>query len=162
MRTYPRSTFADGGFSVAIPDGDSITKASDGVVVHFGDYGDAALLGTPAKNRTPRQVVEDYLKEHFPDASIDYEIPNAMVGYEPGYGEIDDLYPTNPNANFQHERVLVMASIKNGLALIAAANGPFEDIPPRVIGHPSGVNFRVAFWIGYYVNSFTWRGDPER
>ena len=45
------------------------------------------LFGESARGRTPKQVVDETLKDMFPEAIVAYEIPNAMVGYQHGYGE---------------------------------------------------------------------------
>jgi hypothetical protein len=66
---------------------------------------------------TPKQVVTDYIAHRYPTAQSDYEIPNAMVDYEPGYGEVDDFSPDNPNATYKQGRLLVMAAVKMGWRL---------------------------------------------
>jgi hypothetical protein len=46
--------------------------------------------------------------------------------------------------------------VKNGLALVAAAEGPKVKFTPKNSGHPSGVNLMIADALGNSVNSFTW------
>jgi hypothetical protein len=82
-----------------------------------------------------------------------------MVGYEPGYGEVDDFSPDNPYATYKQGRLLVMAAVKNGLALVAAAEGPKEKFTPKNSSHPSGVNLQIANALGNSVNSFTWNEE---
>ena len=36
-------------------------------------------------------MVDELIAETFPDAVIDYELPNATVGYQPGYGVVGDF-----------------------------------------------------------------------
>ncbi|MDA2991841.1 MAG: hypothetical protein O3B27_09825 [Actinomycetota bacterium] len=85
------------------------------------------------------------------------------MGYQPGYGEIGDYWPQNPNARNSRIRILVMVAVKDDLALIASAEGPFREFgPDSGPGHPSGANLQIAEDMGRYVNSFTWRGDPPR
>ena len=158
VHAYPRFTSADGKFSVAYFPSAVVTKQSDGVVLRYPRLfdGEIRLFETPARNRTPLQVVRDYIGDRYPNAQSDYEIPNAMVGYEPGYGEVDDFSPDNPNATYQQGRLLVMAAVKNGLALVAAAEGPKVKFTPRNSDHPSGVNLMIANALGNSVNSFTW------
>jgi hypothetical protein len=86
-----------------------------------------------------------------------------MVGYQQGYGEIDDYWPQGQTALHNRVRILVMVAVKNDLALIASAVGPFREFGPGSgPGLPSGANLEIAADIGQYVNSFTWRGDPPR
>lgn len=102
------------------------------------------------------------LTKRFPDAQVAYEIPNAMVGYEPGYGVIADDWPQNPSSSYTRQRILVMAAVKNDLALIAYATGPYRAFAPNSgPGLPSGANLQIAEDLGKYVNSFRW-DDPAR
>jgi hypothetical protein len=39
-----------------------------------------------------------------------------MVGYERGYGEVDNFIPDNPYAGYTQGRLLVMAAVKHALA----------------------------------------------
>ena len=58
-------------------------------------------------------------------------------------------------------RAVVIAAVKDDLALIAIADGPFRrftrDFGP---GPPSAANLEVAMDMGRYVESFRWKGDP--
>ena len=164
----PRFTAADGSFSVSYPGAETAYASTfdpNGVTLDLraGDGGTLRLFGEPAAGRTPRQIVEDLITNTYPDASVDYEIPNAVVGYQPGFGVVADVFPAGHVAGNSRLRVLVMAAEKNGLALVAAGAGPYHEFSPEFgSGHPSGANFFLAMDMGKYVNSFTWRGDPIR
>jgi hypothetical protein len=164
----PRFNAADGSFSVTYPGPETAYTASfdpDGVTLdlHVGDGGTLHLFGEPAAGRTPRDIAERLLVQSYPNAKVDYEVPNALVGYQPGYGVIADVYPASANSGEARLRVLIMVAVKNDLALVAAAAGPYHEFSPDFgSGHPSGANFFLALDIGKYVNSFMWRGDPVR
>ena len=168
VERLPRFTSASGDFSVAYPSPGSaydITKNSDGVVARFtgGDGGTLQLFGEPAQGRNPQAIAHALLDETYPDAVRDYQIPNAMVGYQLGYGEVADVYPQDASGEYVRLRVLVMVAVKNDLALIAAAIGPYHQFAPDFgTGQPSGANLQLALDMGKYVNSFMWRGDPAR
>ena len=165
VETNPRFTPESGAFSVSYPGEGTAYKATfrpDGVVLDFvaGDTGTLALFGEPARDRTPQQIVTDLLKAKYPDATVAYEIPNASVGYQPGYGVAADAYPQNSTGRYTRLRVLIMVAVKHDYALIAAAVGPYHKFSPDFgTGHPSGANLELAMDMGKYVNSFTWRGD---
>ncbi|KAA0094666.1 zinc ribbon domain-containing protein [Mycolicibacterium sp. P1-18] len=168
VSTNPRFTSDDGQFSVSYPGPETAYDATfepNGVVLDLlaGDGGTLRLFGQPANGQTPRQIADDMLREHYPDATFDYEIPNAFVGYQLGYGEVADDYPADAIGDDERNRILVMVGVKNDYALIAAAAGPFREFTPEFgSGHPSGANFFLALDMAKYVNSFTWRGDPPR
>ncbi|MDT5067158.1 MAG: hypothetical protein QOK02_3313 [Mycobacterium sp.] len=168
IATNPRFTSADGSFSFSYPGPGTAYEATvneNGVVLNFvaGDTGTLVLFGEAARNRTPQQITEDLIQENYPDAEVDYEIPNASVGYQPGYGVVADDYPQDSTGTYTRLRLLVMVAVKNDIALIAAAAGPYHEFSPHFgTGHPSGANLQLAMDMAKYVNSFAWRGDPPR
>jgi hypothetical protein len=159
---------SDGRFSVQYPRAGTayeVTFDSDGVNVEFtaGDTGRMQLFGLPAQGRTSKQIADNLIGEKYPDATTDYEIPNAMVGYQPGYGVVKDAYPQDASGTFTRLRLLVMVAIKKNYALVAAAIGPYHEFSPDFgSGHPSGVNMQLALDMGKYVNSFIWRDNARR
>jgi hypothetical protein len=168
VATNPWFSSADGKFAVQYPRAGTayeVTLDPDGVEVNFtaGDTGTMELFGQPAGDRTPKQIAEALIGEHYPDATTDYEIPNALVGYQPGYGVVKDEYPQDASGTFTRLRLLVMVAVKDDYALVAAAIGPYHEFSRDFgSGHPSGANLQLALDMGKYVNSFTWRGGPPR
>jgi len=159
----PRFVAADESFSVGYPaEGPAFTVTTDpnGVTAQWnvGDGGTLRLFSIPATGRAARQVVEDFMAESFPDAAVDYELPNATVGFHPGYGVVADF---TPRARSDSLRILVISAVKDDLALVAAAAGPFVQFAPGV-GPPSPANLEIARIMGRYLDSFSWRGDPPR
>ncbi|WP_353653672.1 zinc ribbon domain-containing protein [Mycobacterium sp. DL99] len=164
----PRFTASDGAFSVAYPAAGaaySVTTADDGVTADFlaGDGGTMQLIGRPATGRTPKEIATALVDDTYPDSDVDYEIPNAMVGYQLGYGMVLDNWPQNATGDYMRIRVVIVAAVKNDLALIAVATGPYHAFGPDFgPGIPSGADLDLAQDMGKYVNSFRWRGDPAR
>lgn len=161
----PRHTSSDGKFSVSYPAPGSayeVTLFDNGVTARFtgGDTGTMQLFSQPADGRTARDIVESLVQKRFPDARIDYQIPNAMVGYEPGFGVLADDWPQNPSARSTRQRILAMAAVRDDLALVAFVTGPFRMFgPDSGPGLPSGANLQLAEDLGKYVNSFQWGAD---
>jgi hypothetical protein len=163
----PRFVSADGEFSVQYPGPGTFYKAtlySDWVALEYtgGDTGTLDLWGEPAEKRSPKQIVDKMIAEYYPDATLDYEIPNAMVGYEPGFGAVFDQYPQDSSGEFTRLRLVVLAAVKNDYALVASAVGPYHEFTPDYgTGHPSGANLALALDMGKYVNSFRWRSGAS-
>ena len=127
-----------------------------------GDGGTLRLFSQPAAGRDSEQIARELLEDGFPDAQMAYRLPNATVGYHPGYGEVADYQPLG-SAAAARMRVIIIVAVKNDLALIAAAKGPFREFTPSFgPGPPSPANLQIAQDMGKYVNSFSWRGDPPR
>lgn len=78
------------------------------------------MFSQPAAGRTPKDIADQLVKQTFPDTKMAYEIPNAMVGYQPGYGLVADFWPQGATASYSRLRVVVMVAIKNDLALSRA------------------------------------------
>ncbi len=168
VEVNPRFTAADGSFSVSYPaDGSAyeVTTHADGItaVLKAGDGGTMQLFSRPAGGRTAQEIAVALVNETFPDTKSAYEIPNTMVGYQPGYGYAADLWPQGAMSSATRMRVLVMVAVKNDVALIAGAVGPYRAFGPDFgSGKPSAANLQLALDMGKYVNSFSWRGDPPR
>ena len=168
VMALPRFDAPDGSFSVSYPAPGSaynVTTTNSGVTATYtgGDGGVLQLFSEPAKGRSARDVARALVKRTYPDAKVSYEIPNAMVGYQPGYGEVVDDWPQGSASGYSRVRALVMTAVKNDVALVAFATGPYHAFGPDYgPGPPSGANLELAQDMGKYVNSFHWKGDATR
>ena len=166
VSTNPRFTAPDGSFTVAYPAPGTAydLKIDDtGVTATFvlGDGGKMRLTSEPAAGRTAQDIAHAFVTKRFPTATKAFEIPNAMVGFVPGYGEVADIFPLNLGTDSKRLRSVIVVAIKNDLALIAATVGPYHEFGPTFgPGRPSPTSLQIAEDMGRYVNSFRWRGDP--
>lgn len=162
----PRFTAPDGSYSAGYPaPGTAYDVRIDetGVTATFiaGDGGKLRLTSEPAAGRTAQDVAHAFITTRFPSATTAFEIPNAMVGFQPGYGEVADVSPLKVESGTTRMRAVVVVAVKNDLALIAAAIGPYHEFGPSFgPGRPSPTNLQIAEDMGRYVNGFRWRGDP--
>ena len=167
VNSNPRFVSEDGEFSVQYPSPGALYKATlypDWVALEYvgGDTGTLDLWGEPAEKRSPKQVIDKMIADYYPDATMAYEIPNAMVGYEPGYGAVFDEYPQDSSGRSTRLRLVALCAIKNDYALVASAIGPYHEFTPDYgSGHPSAANLALALDMGKYVNSFRWRSGPS-
>ena len=168
VENNPRFSGDNGAFSVAYPGNGSAYEVTfdppgvKGVELNYvgGDTGTLTLFGEHADGRTAKQVVQQLVESRYPGATVDYEIPNASVGYQPGYGVVADVFPTASSATYTRLRVMILAAVKHDYALIATAIGPYHEFSPAYgTGQPSGANLELAMDMGKYVNSFRWYGD---
>lgn len=119
------------------------------------------IFGADANGRTAQQVVHDLIGSSYPDARQAYVVPNAFVGYRAGYGEVDDVQLQGSQAAYTHARLIVMAAVNNGVAMVATGIGPYEPATPDTTGHPTGLGLLIAtFLLDPSVNSIRWQGDP--
>lgn len=168
VATNPRFTAADGSFSVSYPAPGAaytVTTQPNGItaVWNAGDGGTLRLFSQPAADRNAEQIAGALMDDAFPDSVLSYRLPNATVGYHPGYGQVADFRPLAASNKADLLRVIIVVAVKDDLALIAVADGPFREFTPTVgPGPPSPANLQIAQDMGKYVNSFTWRGDRPR
>lgn len=142
-----------------------ISTEAAGVTARYtgGTGGVMRLWSQPAAGRSAKDVLVDIMRTGYPNARTAYEVPNAMVGYQRGYGEVADVWPQDNDSTYRHLRIVMLVAVKNDLALIAGAVGPYREFGPDFgPGRPSGANLELAMDLGKYVNSFTWRGDAQR
>ncbi len=164
----PRFDSPEGLFSVSHPEPGSfydITTQAGGITATLtaGDGGVMQLFAERANGRSAKDVATALLKRAYPDSKVAYEIPNAMVGYQPGYGVLADDWPQGATASYSRLRILIMTAVKNDVALVAFATGPYHAFGPEFgPGQPSAANLQIAQDMGKYVNSFKWSGDPNR
>ena len=170
VANMPRFTAADGAFSVGYPATGSDVEGGDfristqpegiSAVRLSGDGGELRLFSQAAGGRVARRVVEDLMTKEFAGADVAFEVPNATVGYQLGYGVVVNVQ--RPGL-LTTSRAVVMAAVKNDLALIATAEGPFRRFTPEFgPGIPSAANVEIAMDMSKYSDSFRWRGDPPR
>jgi len=162
----PRFTAPDGAFSVSYPapgTAYSVTMTDTGVTAQYtgGSGGVMRLWGEPARGRDAKDITTTLLTDAFPDSRVAYELPNTLVGYRPGYGVAADDWPDGQNVVAARTRILIMVAVKDDLALVAAAAGPFSEFGPGS-GPPTGASLELAADMGKYVNSFRWRDEPPR
>lgn len=166
--SLPRFTAQGGEFSVAYPapgtayevsfDANSVRAKYTG-----GDGGTLKLWGQPADGKPAQVIAKEFLAARYPNSRTAYQIPNAMVGYQHGYGEVADIWPQDGDASYRHLRLVILVAVKNDFALVAGAIGPYRQFGPDFgPGRPSAVNLELAMDLDKYVNSFAWRGDPPR
>lgn len=161
---------ADGTFSVTyLPAGPKVTltKTSNSVdmrVTPSGETDEIYLTGYSASGRTAEQIVTAAAGKLAPDGRVAYVLPNAMVGFQPGYGVVIDNYLQTTTGATEHDRLIIIAAVKHDTALVAIGLGPYHQFSPNGItdGHPSGADSIAALLMDDLVNSFTWKGDPPR
>lgn len=164
VSTNPKFTAPGGEFSVSYPPPGvayDVTTQDNGVTAKWllGDGGTLRLFSQPAAGRDATAVVQQILADAFPDSVVSYELPNATLGYHNGYGVVADF--AQPAG--EQLRIIAIAAVKNDLALVAVAEGPFRQFTREFgPGPPSPANLQIAQDMGKYVDSFSWRGDPPK
>lgn len=121
-----------------------------------------SFTGGNANGRDAQQIVEKIQGDNFSDATLAYRIPGADIGYTPGFGNVYDVSVAPGGGSAQHDRLIVMAAVKNGIAVAMIGLGPYQRSTPESDGHPSPAGTSLVH-LGDFeetVKSVTWKGDP--
>jgi hypothetical protein len=95
------------------------------------------ILGGPPGGKSAAQIVDDVASKNFPDAQTAYSIPDASVGYTPGAGKVYNVTIAPANGQAVRDRLVVMAAVKRGVAVVVAGFGPYVKSSPGSSGHPN-------------------------
>ena len=160
------------GFTVRYPPQPQVQTDSGGIDLTY-DYvegGDSSLdvAGGSAGGATAETEVQNVVAQDFPDTQPTYELPDPLIGYEPGYGAAYSVQPASADGSTRTDQVVVAAAVKNGFAIIVLEEGA---LLPTVTsrsqyfnGHPSPAGVNMAYGVGdFIVNriSFPDNGDPR-
>jgi hypothetical protein len=165
-------TAANGSFSVSYLASNQYINASttsDSVLMKITppnstEQDEILLAGNAANGQSAEQVVNALAGKVAPDAKVAYVIPNATVGFQKGYGLMLDNYQQSTSGGTEHDRIAIVAAVKNDTALIAVGVGPYREFSATGLndGHPSGADSLPSLFMDDMINSFTWKGDPPR
>jgi hypothetical protein len=144
----------------------SVRLASTTVNLGGGTMEVADFSGSTLGGASAQQVVQNIASSDVPSASLAYELPDAVVGTVPGYGNVydDDV---NSSAGSQVDlRVAIIAAVQNGVAIVMMAYGPddpsFQSLP--FLAHPSFIDLDLAINgdLDAIANSIRWTSPTLR
>lgn len=128
--------------------------------VNGQSLGVLSVEGMEANGQTAEQIVEAQINKAANGAQLAYVIPDSMIGYQPGYGAAYNFSPNSGNGTGNVDRVIILASIRNGIAIVAVASGPkvqFSQSFPN--GQLSIADSAVAAFADPVLNSVLWPGQ---
>lgn len=117
--------------------------------------------GARPNGRNAQQIVNQVQQSDFGDATYAYTIPHADLGYTPGYGNVYDVTVAPGGGAAVHQRVIIIAAIKRGVAVVLEAMGPFQQTSPQTDGHPNPADTPMVN-LGDFdetIKSVVWAGD---
>jgi hypothetical protein len=112
--------------------------------------------GVSAGGKSAQQLVEDYVSTTLPGAEKVYEIPNARVGYQPGYGAVYDVTARTPDGQSFHARAMVVAAVKGDAGVIVSGVGYYYV---ETSGHPNPADTIFAHFWSILPAQVTFKGE---
>lgn len=175
IQSWPLYTNPEYKFTVRLIDADSeFTSSTSGSAgqlniaykydgTSVGNIGIGAF--TDKNGETAEQIVSNEVSQNANGASVAYVIPGAMIGYQPGYGAAYNFVGDSADGQDITYRLIVMAAVRDGLAIVTFASGPFvsfgdgSDQIDLTDHHASIADSLVAVAADPVVNSIEWPGE---
>jgi RsiW-degrading membrane proteinase PrsW (M82 family) len=147
------------GFTLRYPSQPQVHTDSGGIDLTYdyvnGGASSLDVVGGPAQGATSETAVQSVAASNFPDTQPTYELPDPWVGYQPAYGAAYSVQPASADGSTQTDQVVVIASVKDGFAIVVLEEGA---LLPRVTansmyfnGHPSPARVNMAYGFGDFI-----------
>lgn len=115
------------------------------------------ISGQDAGSTGADAIVDALQKSKFPDAQKAYGIPGIQIGNVNGVGNVYDVTVKSGAGQSVRGRLIVAASVKNGVAITVVALGPYRK--PAVDGHPNPAATFMASLADEFTSNITFKGD---
>jgi hypothetical protein len=112
------------------------------------------VIAADANGQTAQQIVGDVINNNFPDYNLVYAVPGAEVGYVPGAGAVYDNEVTPFLGTASDSRLVVLAAVKNGLAIAVVGTG--DAVNDQSSPDPSGLP--ISSFIDNLASGTRWPG----
>ncbi len=142
-----------------------VTTDADGITLSFpfkssyGGTSELAVVGELDAGATPQQIVDDEVSRIAPNAQVQFQMPEAYVGYWPGYGAAFETEVPSADGHSATYELVVMAAVHDGFGIAVVASGEvLSSVTPGSTwwdGHPSPTAISVAYLADSTVNSIT-------
>lgn len=120
------------------------------------------VTGEKAAGRSAEAVARQVQQARYPEARVVYTIPQAELGYNPGFGAIYEYTSAAGSGQSQRVRVVIMAAVKKDLAVVIHTANVWRKTDPKVDGsHPNPAETWAVFFIDELTNTVTFPGDPR-
>lgn len=110
-----------------------------------------------AGGRDSRAIADQMQRTSFPEATSVYTIPNAELGYTPGFGEVYDVTLASGTGQSIRARLVIVVAVKKNLAVEFWAVGPYQL---QQESHPSPAATPLVLYFSDILNTVTWPNDP--
>jgi hypothetical protein len=155
--------------SPLIPIAPTVAISNGNLLLTYGSgdnsVGELEIGGANINGRTPEQIVDAIINQIASGAQLAYVIPGAMIGYQPGFGAAYNFSPNSGDGQSGNFRIIIFVAIKNGVAVVAIADGPFVQFGDGKgqfnDSHPSIADSIVALAGDPVVNSVLWPGQTS-
>lgn len=131
-------------------------------VVDGQSVGVLSIAGMADNAQTAEQIVDDEINKIANGAQLAYVIPGSMIGYQPGYGAAYNFTPQSGDGKAVTDRVIVLASVRDGVAIVSVASGPKVQFTSSFPDGQLSIADSVVAAVGDPIlNSVLWPGQTS-
>ena len=113
------------------------------------------MVLTLSDGATAESAVASVANQEFPDTQATYELPDPLIGYQPGFGAAFSVQPASADGSTATDQVVVAAAVKNNFAIIVLEEGTLlptvSSNSPYFNGHPSPAGVNMAYGVGDFI-----------
>jgi hypothetical protein len=147
------------GFTVRYPQGGQVQTNSSGIQVTYdfnqGGVSSIEVLGAGANGATAESAVAGIANQEFPDVQPTYELPNPLIGYQPGFGAAFNVQPASSDGSTSTDQVVVAAGVQNGFVILVQVVGTLlptvDSKSPFFNGHASPAGVNLSYAVGDFI-----------
>jgi hypothetical protein len=147
------------GFTVRYPPQPSVQTNASGIELTYdfnsGGVSSIEILGAPANGATAETAVDSFASQEFPDTQPVYELPDPLIGYQPGFGAAFNVQPASADGSTSTDQVVVSAAVQNGFVMVVQVVGTLlptvDSKSPFFDGHPSPAGTNLAYFVGDFI-----------
>jgi hypothetical protein len=93
--------------------------------------------------------------QEFPDTQPAYELPDPLIGYQPGSGAAFNVQPSSADGSTSTDQVVVAAGVQNGFVIVVQVVGTLlptvDSKSPFYDGHASPAGTNLAYAVGDFI-----------
>ncbi len=140
-----------------------VSTDGNNLVLSYGTLGALRFTAVPPNGQTPEQVATAFVDSLGVNAQEIYQLPNAQVGYQIGYGAAWDIVPQSGSGSGGLTRLIVQVAQRGNLDILAVCEGPFVRFSPNGTndGHPSPADTPVALLADEPIDAVAWPGESS-
>jgi hypothetical protein len=147
------------GFTVRYPQGGQVQMNSSGIELTYdfnqGGESSIEILGAAANGATAESAVTSVANQEFPDTQAAYELPDPLIGYQPGVGAAFNVQPSSADGSTATDQVVVAAGVQNGFVIVVQVVGTLlptvDSKSPFYDGHASPAGTNLAYAVGDFI-----------
>jgi hypothetical protein len=124
--------------------------------------GELSIGGMTDNGLSAEQIVDSEITKIANGAQLAYVIPGSMIGYDPGFGAAYNFTPNTGDGKGDVDRVIILASVRNGVAIVSVASGPKVQFSYSFPDNQLSIADSIVAALGDPVlNSVLWPGQSS-